>query len=74
MLRVVSVREHGKIVSLPAFTDELRVLTTTARKPPLRTDTFLGFRGELLRQSLRCGGQSAQNPVTAHFQARKHAL
>jgi hypothetical protein len=31
--------------------DEYRVLTTTGRKPPLRTDTFLGFRGELLRQS-----------------------
>jgi hypothetical protein len=43
-----------------------RVLTTTGRKPPLRTDKFLGFRGEWLRQSLRCGGQTAQNPVTAH--------
>jgi hypothetical protein len=32
-----------------------RVLTTASRKPPLRTDKFLGFRGEWLRQSLRCG-------------------
>jgi hypothetical protein len=45
----------------------VRVLTTTGRKPPLRTDKFLGFRGAWLRQSRRCGGQSAQNPVTAHF-------
>jgi len=32
-----------------------RILTTTSRKPPLRTDKFLGFREELLPQSLRCG-------------------
>ena len=55
------------------------------RKPPLRevdlvdicalrTDKFLSFRGELLRQSLRGGGQSAQNRVTAHFPVCKRVL
>jgi hypothetical protein len=34
---------------------EERVPTTTGRKPPLRTDKFLGFREEWLPQSLRCG-------------------
>jgi hypothetical protein len=31
----------------------LRVLTTSGRKPPLRTGKFLGFRGEWLPQGLR---------------------
>ena len=46
-----------------------RVLTKTARKPPLRTDKFLGFLGELLRQSLRCGG-SMEGIVAGRYSAR----
>jgi hypothetical protein len=43
--------EHLK--SFGRFTILKRVLTTASRKPPLRTDKFLGFRGEWLPQGLR---------------------
>jgi hypothetical protein len=33
------------------ISERIRVLTTASRKPPLRTDKFLGFRGELLRKA-----------------------
>ena len=58
-----NIRRFGIGRDARAVDGEKRVLTTTARKPPLRTDTLLGFLGELLQQSLRCGGQSAQNLV-----------
>ena len=61
-----NIRRFGIGRDARAVDGEKRALTTTARKPPLRTDTFLGFLGKLLRQSLRCGGQSAQNLVTAN--------
>jgi hypothetical protein len=58
-----------------------RVLTTTDRNPPLRTDNVLGFRAELPRQSRRRGGLSAQHPLAtcplvpkrSHEQTRKRA-
>ena len=35
---------------------------------------FLGFLGGLLRQSIRCEDQTAQNLVTAHFPVCKQVL
>ena len=40
--------DHGEHGSLRDLGLGIRVLTTSGRKPPLRTNKFLGFRGEWL--------------------------
>jgi hypothetical protein len=55
MLNLLADPEALELVFEPYVDLEPRfgVLTTSGRKPPLRTGKFLGFRGELLSQSFR---------------------